>query len=295
MKTINFMRPRKLWFGISLTLLAVGLIFLIISGGLNLGMDFVGGSSIHATIGKAFEVSEIRDIMDKYDPNATITYAGQNRDQVIVRTKISFDNEKRAEIVKAFTEKYSLESNNISFETIGPTVGKELAKQSLIALLLAFVGIMVYVSFRFEWRFGLASIAALIHDVAIMVAAYAILQIPVNGTFIAALLTIIGYSINATIVIFDKIRENIKSERGRKIDYDNLVNVSVTQTLNRSINTSLTTLITIFALYFLGVPAIKDIAFPMIVGIISGCYSSVLIASPLWVVLRRRFKVSGAR
>jgi preprotein translocase subunit SecF len=295
MKTINFMGPRKLWFGISLTLLAVGLIFLIINGGLNLGMDFVGGSSIHATIGKAFEVSEIRDIMDKYDPNATITYAGQNRDQVIVRTKISFDNEKRAEIVKAFTEKYSLESNNISFETIGPTVGKELAKQSLIALLLAFVGIMVYVSFRFEWRFGLASIAALIHDVAIMVAAYAILQIPVNGTFIAALLTIIGYSINATIVIFDKIRENIKSERGRKIDYDNLVNVSVTQTLNRSINTSLTTLITIFALYFLGVPAIKDIAFPMIVGIISGCYSSVLIASPLWVVLRRRFKVSGAR
>ncbi|MGI6584466.1 MAG: protein translocase subunit SecF [Gracilibacteraceae bacterium] len=295
MKTINFMGARKLWFGISLTLLAVGLIFLIINGGLNLGMDFVGGSSIHATIGKAFEVSEIRDIMDKYDPNATITYAGQNRDQVIVRTKISFDNEKRAEIVKAFTEKYSLESNNISFETIGPTVGKELAKQSLIALLLAFVGIMVYVSFRFEWRFGLASIAALIHDVAIMVAAYAILQIPVNGTFIAALLTIIGYSINATIVIFDKIRENIKSERGRKIDYDNLVNVSVTQTLNRSINTSLTTLITIFALYFLGVPAIKDIAFPMIVGIISGCYSSVLIASPLWVVLRRRFKVSGAR
>ena len=295
MKTINFMGARKLWFGISLNLLAVGLIFLIINGGLNLGMDFVGGSSIHATIGKAFEVSEIRDIMDKYDPNATITYAGQNRDQVIVRTKISFDNEKRAEIVKAFTEKYSLESNNISFETIGPTVGKELAKQSLIALLLAFVGIMVYVSFRFEWRFGLASIAALIHDVAIMVAAYAILQIPVNGTFIAALLTIIGYSINATIVIFDKIRENIKSERGRKIDYDNLVNVSVTQTLNRSINTSLTTLITIFALYFLGVPAIKDIAFPMIVGIISGCYSSVLIASPLWVVLRRRFKVSGAR
>ena len=128
-----------------------------------------------------------------------------------------------------------------------------------------------------------------------MVAAYAILQIPVNGTFIAALLTIIGYSINATIVIFDKIRENMKSERGRKIDYDNLVNVSVTQTLTRSINTSLTTLITIFALYFLGVPAIKDIAFPMIVGIVSGCYSSVLIASPLWVVLRRRFKVSGAR
>jgi len=292
MKTIDFMGPRKIWFGISLALLAVGLIFLIINGGLNLGMDFVGGSSIHATIGKTFDVSEIREIMDKYDPEATITHAGQNKDQVIVRTKLSFDNEKRAEIIKAFSDKYSIESNNISFETIGPTVGKELAMQSLIALLLAFTGIMVYVSFRFEWRFGLASIAALIHDVAIMITAYAVFRIPVNGTFIAALLTIIGYSINATIVVFDKIRENIKSERSRKIDYDSLVNLSLNQTLTRSINTSLTTLITIFALYFLGVPAIKDIAFPMIVGVVSGCYSSVLIASPLWVMLRRRFKVS---
>ncbi len=292
MKTIDFMGPRKIWFGISLALLAVGLIFLIINGGLNLGMDFVGGSSIHATIGKTFDVSEIREIMNEYDPEATITHAGQNKDQVIVRTKLSFDNEKRAEIIKAFSDKYSIESNNISFETIGPTVGKELAMQSLIALLLAFTGIMVYVSFRFEWRFGLASIAALIHDVAIMITAYAVFRIPVNGTFIAALLTIIGYSINATIVVFDKIRENIKSERSRKIDYDSLVNLSLNQTLTRSINTSLTTLITIFALYFLGVPAIKDIAFPMIVGVVSGCYSSVLIASPLWVMLRRRFKVS---
>lgn len=292
MKTLNFMGYRKICFGISLTLMAIGLIFLIINGGLNLGMDFTGGSSIHATIGKTFEVSEIRDIMDKYDPNATITHAGQDMDQVIVRTIISFDNVKRMEIMKAFSDKYSIEAEDISFETIGPTVGKELAMQSLIAILLAFAGIMVYVSFRFEWRFGLASLTALIHDVVIMIAAYAALQIPVNGTFIVALLTIIGYSINATIVIFDKIRENMKSERSRKIDYDSLVNMSVNKTLTRSINTSLTTLITIFALYFLGVPAIKDIAFPMIVGVVSGLYSSVLIASPIWVALRRRFKVS---
>jgi preprotein translocase SecF subunit len=286
------MGPRKIWFGISLSLLAIGLVFLIINGGLNLGMDFTGGSSIHATIGRTFEVSEIREIMDKYDPDATITHAGQNKDQVIVRTKISFDNEKRAEITQAFIEKYKIESTNISFETIGPTVGKELAMQSLIAILLAFAGIMVYVSFRFEWRFGLASLTALVHDTAMMIATYAVFQIPVNGTFIAALLTIIGYSINDTIVIFDKIRENLKSERSRKIDYDNLVNVSVTQTLARSINTSLTTLITIFALYFLGVPAIKEFAFPMIIGVVSGCYSTIFIASPLWVMLRHKFKVS---
>lgn len=294
MRTIDFMGRKKLWFGISLTLLAIGFVFLLINGGLNLGIDFVGGSSIHATIGKAFDVSEVRGIMDKYDPEATITYAGQNKDEVIVRTKVNFSNEERAEINKGFSEKFSIETKNIAFETIGPTVGKELATQAVIAVLLAFVGIMIYVSFRFEWRFGLASLTALFHDVAMMVAAYAVFQTPVNSTFIAAVLTIIGYSINDTIVIFDKIRENLKLEHSRKIDYDKLVNESVTQTLARSINTSLTTLLTIFSLYFLGVPAIKEFAFPMIIGVISGCYSTIFIASPLWVILRQKLKVKGA-
>ena len=295
MRTINFMGYRKLWFGISLTLMAIGLIFMIINGGLNMGIDFVGGTSIHANIGKTFDVSEIRQIMDKYDPEATITHAGQNKDQVIVRTKINFDDAKRVEIIKAFSDKYNIDQKNISFESIGPTVGKEMATQALIAVLLAFAGIMIYVSFRFEWRFGLASVIALVHDTAMMVATYAVFQIPVNGTFIAAVLTIIGYSINDTIVIFDRIRENLKYERGKKTDYGNLVNESVTQTLARSINTSVATLLTIFALYFLGVPAIKEFAFPMIVGIISGCYSTIFIASPLWVILRNKFKVGGAR
>jgi preprotein translocase subunit SecF len=295
MKAINFMGYKKIWFGISLTLLAIGLVFMLINGGLNLGIDFVGGTSIHANLGKTFEVSEIRQIMDKYDTEATITHAGPNKDQVIVRTKVTLDNAKRAEIIKTFADKYAVDSKNMNSETIGPTVGKELSLQALIAVLLAFVGIMIYVSFRFEWKFGLASIVALVHDTAMMVAAYAVFQIPVNSTFIAALLTIIGYSINDTIVIFDRIRENLKHERGRKIDYDKLVNESVTQTLARSINTSVTTLLTIFALYFLGVPAIKEFAFPMIIGIISGCYSTIFIASPLWVIFRQKIKLGGAQ
>ncbi|MHB1393129.1 MAG: protein translocase subunit SecF [Clostridia bacterium] len=294
MKTINFMGYKKIWFGISLTLLAIGLIFMLINGGLNLGIDFVGGTSIHANIGRTFEASEIRQIIDKYDPEATITHAGPNKDQVIIRTKAILDNAKRAEIIKAFSDKYAIDTKNIAFETIGPTVGKELSMQAVIAVLLAFAGIMIYVSFRFEWKFGLAAIAALVHDTAMMVAAYAVFQIPVNSTFIAALLTIIGYSINDTIVIFDRIRENLKHEHGRKTDYDKLVNESVTQTLARSINTSVTTLLTIFALYFLGVPAIKEFAFPMIIGIISGCYSTIFIASPLWVIFRQKLKIGGA-
>ena len=294
MRTIDFMGPKKIWFGISIVLLAIGLIFLFINGGLNLGIDFVGGSSIHANIGKTVDVAEIREIMDKYDPDATITHAGQNEDQVIVRTKVNFDNARRTELVQEFSDKYNIEASEISFETIGPTVGRELTMQALIAVLLAFGGIMIYVSFRFEWRFGLASLIALVHDAAMMVAAYAVFQIPVNGTFIAALLTIIGYSINDTIVIFDRIRENLKHEHNKKIDYDKLVNESVTQTLARSINTSLTTLITIFALYFLGVPAIKEFAFPMIIGVISGCYSTIFIASPMWVMFRQKPKVRSA-
>ncbi|HYE12645.1 MAG TPA: protein translocase subunit SecF [Patescibacteria group bacterium] len=294
MKTINFMGYKKIWFGISLTLLAIGLVFMLINGGLNLGIDFVGGTSIHANIGKTFEVSEIRQIMDKYDTEATITHAGTNKDQVIVRTKVTLDNAKRAEIIKTFSDKYTISATNIAFETIGPTVGKELSMQALIAVLLAFAGIMIYVSFRFEWKFGLAAIAALVHDTAMMVAAYAVFQIPVNSTFIAAILTIIGYSINDTIVIFDRIRENLKHEHNKKTDYDVLVNTSVTQTLARSINTSITTLLTIFALYFLGVPAIKEFAFPMIIGIISGCYSTIFVASPLWVIFRQKIKIGGA-
>jgi preprotein translocase SecF subunit len=283
------MGRKMLWFGISLTLLAIGLVFLVINGGLNLGIDFVGGTTIQANIGKTFDVAEIRQVMDKYDPEATITHAGQNKDQFIVRTKVNFDDAKRNELVNEFAKKYNLTTSNITFETIGPTVGSELALQSLIAVLLAFLGIMIYVSFRFEWRFGLSAIMALVHDTGMMIACYAVFQIPVNSTFIAALLTIIGYSINDTIVIFDRIRENLKRE-GRKIDYDKLVNESVTQTLARSINTSVTTLLTVLSLYFLGVPAIKDFAFPMLVGIISGCYSTIFIASPLWVILRQKVK-----
>jgi preprotein translocase SecF subunit len=162
----------------------------------------------------------------------------------------------------------------------------------LIALLLANLGILIYISFRFEWKFGIAAIAALIHDVLIMLVVYSIAQIAINASFIAAILTIVGYSINDTIVVFDRIRENKKHTK--KIDYNDLVNRSISETMVRSINTSLTTLVTILALYILGVPAIKDFALPLVVGIIAGTYSSIFIASPLWVLLDQKLKTGGA-
>lgn len=291
MKIIDFMKYRKLWFSISGIIIAIGLIFLIVKG-LNFGIDFTGGTSIQANIGKAFEISQVREITDKFDKEAIITYAGNNRDIALIRTKIAMDVNQQGQLIKDFQDKFNIQQTNIQIEQIGPTIGNELKRQALLALFLANLGILIYVSFRFEWKFGVAAIAALIHDVAIMLVVYSVMQIPVNASFIAAILTIVGYSINDTIVVFDRIRENRRNVR--KTDLSSLVNQSVSETMARSINTSLTTLLTIVTLYILGVPAVKDFALPLIVGIVSGTYSSIFIASPLWVMFNKKTKPARA-
>lgn len=292
MKVYDFMKYRKLWFSISGAIIAIGLIFAIINGGLNFGIDFTGGTSIQANIGKAFDIAEARAIIDPIDKEAIVTYAGNDKDMVLIKTKVALSVTQQGEVVKAFKDKFNLEQTNIQFETIGPTIGNELKKQAVLALVLANLGILIYVSFRFEWKFGVAAIAALVHDVAMMLVVYSVLRIPVNVSFIAAILTIVGYSINDTIVVFDRIRENKKL--ARRAEPYKLVNESTSQTIARSINTSLTTLLTILALYILGVPAIRDFALPLIVGIVSGTYSSIFIASPVWVLLKERVKLGGA-
>lgn len=291
MKIIDFMKYRKLWFSISGIIIALGLVFMAING-LNFGIDFTGGSSIQANIGKNFDIAQVREITDKFDKEAIVTYAGNENDIALVKTKIALNVEQQGELVKDFQDKFNIQQTNIQIEQIGPTIGDELKKQALLALFLANLGILIYISFRFEWRFGVSAIAALIHDAAIMLVVYSILQIPINASFIAAILTIVGYSINDTIVVFDRIRENKKHLR--KVDAPKVVNQSITETIARSINTSLTTLITILTLYIFGVPAIKDFALPLIVGILSGTYSSIFIASPIWVLLTERHNPAKA-
>lgn len=291
MKIHDFMKYKNLWFGISGVIIAVGIIFMLING-LNFGIDFTGGSSIQANIGKPFEIADVRNISDTFDKEAIVTYAGQNKDIAMIKTKVTLTNEQQIAVVNAFKEKYGIDQTNIQFETIGATIGSELTKQALLALLLANLGILIYVSFRFEWKFGVAAIAALVHDVLIMLVVYSIAHIAINSSFIAAILTIVGYSINDTIVVFDRIRENRKLVK--KMDHNTLVNTSISETMARSINTSLTTLLTILALYIFGVPSIKDFALPLVVGIVSGTYSSIFIASPLWVVFDKNIKLKGA-
>jgi preprotein translocase subunit SecF len=290
MRVFDFMKYKKIPFSISALVLALGLIFLIINGGLNFGIDYTGGSSIQIDFGKTHDIEKVREVMSKYDENAIVTYAGNDNELALIKTNVGFDIEKQGMLKSDLKEKLGVEETNIQIEYIGPAIGDELKTGALIAVLLANLGILLYVSLRFEWKLGLSAIVALVHDVLVMITVFAVFQIPVTSAFLAALLTIIGYSINDTIVIFDRIRENMKSHK--KMSEDDLVNLSTSQSLTRTINTSATTLITILALYILGVPAIRDFALPMIVGIISGVYSTIFIASPVWVMLRKRSKLA---
>ena len=290
MRIYNFMKYKNIWFSISGLIIALGLVFLLINGGLNYGIDYTGGSSITIDFAKTFDIDKVKDVVSKFDENAIVTYAGNDNELALIKTNVGFDVQKQGEIKDSLKQNLGVEETNIQIEFIGPSIGNELKQKAIIALILANLGILLYVSLRFEWRLGLGAIVALVHDILIMFTVFAVLQIPVSSSFLAALLTIIGYSINDTIVIFDRIRENMKSHK--KMTEDELVNLSTSQSLTRTINTSVTTLITILALYILGVPAIRDFALPMIVGIISGVYSTIFIASPVWVMLRKKSRLA---
>ncbi len=285
---------RKLWLGISGLIILLGLVFML-STGLNLGIDFTGGTIIQIDLGKVFSTQEIREITDGFDKEATITYAGEEKTQVQIKTKLDLSEAERTKVFNQFKDKYDLDVKDlVSMQKVGPAIGDQLKRQAILSILAATLGMLLYITYRFEFKFGVAATAALLHDVLIVLTVYVILQIPVNTSFIAAMLTIVGYSINATIVIFDRIRENRGiSKKGTTLG--ELVNLSIAQTMARSINTSLTTLLTIGMIYILGVSAIKEFALPLIVGILAGTYSSVLIAGPLWAIWKSKETPRGRR
>jgi preprotein translocase SecF subunit len=272
----------KIWFISSLLIIAIGIGFMIYRGGLNFGIDFKGGSQITIDFKKNFNKSDVDTIVKKYLDDATTNTI--NNTQLEIKTKY-MDTTKVGNIKKDIKDKYKIEDKDFSEQQIGKSVGSELTKNSFIALAISLVIILAYIAVRFEFNFGIAAIVALLHDVLITLTVYSVFNLPVNTPFIAAILTIIGYSMSDTIVIFDRIRENTK--KYRKMHYVELANRSITQTFARSINTALTTLITTSAVYFF-VPSVRDFAFPLIVGIVSGAYSSIFIASPIWVMLKNR-------
>lgn len=272
----------KIWFSISLAIILIGVV-LMCTRGLNFGIDFKGGTKLVVELGDNFDKVEVDNIVKEYASDA-VTKTVEGTQYEIKSTEL--DETKTAELFDALKEKYTLDDSALVSETqIGPSVGKELSRNAIIAVLVACVAMLVYIAIRFEFTFGVAAIGALIHDVLITLSVYAIFDIPVNSSFIAAMLTIVGYSINDTIVVFDRIRENNHSMR--RSNPAEIANKSINKTLARSINTSLTTLIIIGAVNVF-VPTVREFSFPLLIGIAAGAYSSIFIASPIWVILKNK-------
>lgn len=288
---LKVIEKTKIWFAISLTIIIIGLIFGIVKG-FNYSTDFAGGTLIDINMEKDFIKSNANAIVKKYIPDAETKKVKDSKTiELEIRSK-SVSTEKVNEMVSEVKQKFNLKEKNslTSQESIGALVTSEARRKALIAVIIASLAMLLYVGIRFEFKFGIAAIIALIHDVLITLGVYAVFQIPVGSNLIAAILTIIGYSINDTIVVFDRIREN---QRKMRKSPQEIADISITQTMARSINTVLTTLFTIVAVNIF-VPAVRDFAIPLIIGIISGCYSSIFIASPLWVIFKNMGKKTAA-
>ncbi|AEE91329.1 protein translocase subunit SecF [Tepidanaerobacter acetatoxydans] len=289
MKVYKIIEKKHIWFGISLTIIALGLVFMAMHG-FNWGIDFTGGNMLHFDIQQTYELSEARNTLEKLDIDFEAKKAGDKGQELIIKT-VNLSKEMQDEILDALKQKWP-DTKLVRAETIDAVIGKELQKQAVIALIIANIGMLIYITFRFEFNSALAAVLALLHDVMIVLSFYAIFYIPVDSTIIAVILTIVGYSINDTIVIFDRVRENLKNMR--KVSFEEVANLSISQTVTRSVNTSLTTLLTITALFLFGGETIKDFTLALIVGIGAGTYSSIFIASPLWSMFRGKLKTAKA-
>ena len=288
----DILKRSKLWFAISLLIIIPG-IFCMFTKGFNFGIDFTGGTIIEMEFQQEVTLPQVRDVLREYNlDNATIQLSGdvsnvEASKDVMIRTMDLEENERKA--VMASLKDEIGDYTVLREEKVGATIGGELITDALMATVISWILIILYVSYRFEWRFGIAAILTLIHDVLIVLSVFSFLQKQVDSSFVAAILTIIGYSINDTIVIFDRIRENQRLHFKRGGDLNELANRSIYQTLTRSLYTVFTVLFTTFALYFFGGDTTKDFSFALLIGFFSGSYSSIFIASPLWVVLKNRF------
>ena len=295
-KPIDFLGKRKAFFALSIVLCLSGFVGMGINhargiGAMNYSLDFVGGTSTNVTFDKEYTLDEIDSMMipdlEKItdDPNIQVqTVKGTN--QVVFKTQ-SQDLEKREAFANYMEENYGVAATDIHTENISSTVSSEMRTDAVVAVVIATICMLLYIWFRFkDIRFASSAVIALVHDVLVVLAFYVIARVSVGNTFIACMLTIVGYSINATIVIFDRIREERKIHS--KEDLKELVNRCITQTLTRSIYTNLTTFIMVVALFVLGVSSIKEFASPLMVGIACGAYTSVCITGALWYVMRKR-------
>ena len=281
----NIVQKKFIFMAISLVIILAGVVCFFING-FNQDIDFAGGTQIVIT-GIKYDEKAITKSLEAIK-GVEVSTIQKTDDGVLVKTKFLSDDLKtqvEAQIPKDFKK-----AKVASVESISETIGKELWQSAAASIAIAAILMLLYITFRFEVLSGIAAVIALLHDLLIMISFYVIFQIPINTSFIAAILTILGYSINATIVIFDRIRENTRLAKNEM--FADVVNKSIFQTLWRSINTSLTTLVTLVVLLIIGVASIKEFALPLIVGIIAGTYSSVFISGPVWSMLKGNKKAT---
>ncbi|WP_334110434.1 protein translocase subunit SecF [Thermodesulfitimonas autotrophica] len=286
---LHFIRLRFIWYALSLLVILPGIISLA-TRGLNLGIDFTGGSLLDVRFARAVETREVRQVLADFGlEKSLIQKSGPS--SFIIRTRALDENES-GKVVAALDSRLG-GMTLLRNEKVGPVIGKELTQKAILAVLIASVLMLVYIAIRFEFKQGVAAVVALLHDALVVLGVFSLFQIEVDSSFVAAVLTILGYSINDTIIIFDRIRENIKTKRVTG-PLEDVINVSIWQTMARSINTVLAVLFVLVALYLFGGSTIKNFVLALIVGVLSGCYSSICNASPLWYDLRRLGKEKKA-
>lgn len=295
--TIPFLAKRKLFIGISLAVIIAGVAFMGVNasrgkGAFAYSLEFQGGTSTNVTFNKDYSIDEIDKeivpILEEVTGDANVQtqkVAGTN--QVIIKT-VTLDIAKREALNQALVDNFGVDESKITVENISSTVSNEMRQDAIIAVIVATICMLLYIRFRFkDIRFATSAVTALLHDVLVVLTFYAIARIAVGNTFIACMLTIVGYSINATIVIFDRIREELRLKT-KTTDLEEVVNKSVTWTLTRSIYTSLTTFVMVAVLFIMGVSSIKEFAAPLMIGIICGAYSSVCITGALWYIMKTK-------
>jgi preprotein translocase subunit SecF len=295
---INFMGKIKHALLFSAILILIGIISLLLHGGPNYGIDFAGGTVVQVRFSQPVSPGEVRESLKDVGLSGTVQrFGAEGVGEYLIRMQTTSSDLEglSATIESALVERFEGKTVEIRrTEMVGPKVGKDLRKKGLQAIIFALIGILIYVSWRFEFRFAVGAVIALIHDVMITVGALSLTNREFSLTVLAALLTIVGYSLNDTIVVYDRIRENMHGSMRRE-GFEKVVNHSINETLSRTILTGLTTLIVVIILFLIGGGVIHDFSFTLLVGIIIGTYSSIFVASPLVVMWEKRFPAKQKR
>ena len=287
-KNFSFVKHFKVFLIISAILIVVGVVGLVtLPFGVNLfnmDVDFLGGVTMTYDLGEAADTAAVEEIASGVLEGklSSVTTSGSTGTQVVVKA-LFVDADVRDALFDAIAERYP-DAVTVSSSSVSASVSEDLRNSAIIASLVAVLCMLVYIGIRFDFRSGLAAVVALCHDLLVMLSAYIIFRIPFNINFIAAALTILGYSINATIVVFDRVRENERASK--QAEFADVVDKSIWQTMTRSINTTITTLLTITMVLILGVTSIRNFCWPLFIGVLAGCYSSVCISGNVWVLLR---------